>query len=231
MKNYLIIGASTGIGLALAKNLQANGAKVYGTYNATEPSTELTGIEMIHYNVLESSPLNLNLTQLDGLVYCPGAINLKPFTRTKIEDFSQDFDLQVLGGIRVIQQFLPLLKNSPDASIILFSTVAVGHGYPFHSIVSVSKGAIEGLTKALAAELSPTVRVNCIAPSLTNTPLAKHLLNTEEKVLANANRHPLKKIGQPEDSAAMAEFLLSDKAKWITGQVIAVDGGISTLKI
>jgi NAD(P)-dependent dehydrogenase (short-subunit alcohol dehydrogenase family) len=231
MKTYLIIGASSGIGKSLAQKLQMLGNKVLGTYNVTPPDIGLDTVEMFHYDATKSEPLNAEIDILDGLIYCPGAINLKPFARTKPEDFINDFELQVVGAIKVIQQYLPALKKGNSPSILLFSTVASGHGFPFHSIVASSKGAIEGLTKSLAAELSPTIRVNCIAPSLTNTPLAKHLLGTDEKIQNNANRHPMKAIGEPEDIANMAEFLLSEKAKWITGQIMAVDGGISTLKI
>jgi NAD(P)-dependent dehydrogenase (short-subunit alcohol dehydrogenase family) len=141
-----------------------------------------------------------------------------------------DYSLQVLGAIKTIQAVLPRLKVADRSSIVLFSTVAVQSGFPFHSLVSSSKGAIEGLMRALAAELAPKVRVNCIAPSLTDTPLASRLLSSDEKKEANAMRHPLNKIGEPADIANMAEFLLSNRSAWITGQVMPVDGGISTLK-
>lgn len=231
MKTYLIIGASSGIGKALAISLAAEGHKVIGTYNTTEPDSELSNITMQQYNVLDNEPFNLQMEAIDGLVYCPGAINLKPFARTKADEYLQDYRLQVVGAVNIIQQVLPVLKKGVNPSIVLFSTVAVGHGFAFHSIVSASKGAVEGLTKSLAAELSPTIRVNCIAPSLTNTPLAKHLLGTDEKLQANAARHPMKAIGEATDIAEMAKFLLSEKAKWITGQIIAVDGGMSSLKV
>jgi NAD(P)-dependent dehydrogenase (short-subunit alcohol dehydrogenase family) len=168
---------------------------------------------------------------LDGVVYCPGSINLKPFARIKSEDFTNDFNLQVGGLIKVLQAAQPALKKSEHASVVVFSTVAVQMGLPFHTQVSASKGAIEGLTKALSAEWAPSIRVNCIAPSLTDTPLAAQLLNTEEKKAANALRHPLKKIGTAADIANMAAFLLSEKASWITGQVLHVDGGMSTVKV
>lgn len=142
-----------------------------------------------------------------------------------------DYKLQVIGAIKIIQQVLPRLKKSKNASIVLFSTVAVQTGLPFHTQVATSKGAIEGLAKALAAEFAPAIRVNCIAPSLTDTPLAAFLLNTEQKKEANALRHPLKRIGSTEDIANMAAFLLSSKAAWITGQILHVDGGMSSLKI
>jgi len=231
MGTYLIIGASSGIGKALAGNLSQKKHNVIGTYNKTKPSENASPVKYIHYDVLSDSSLSLEIDQLDGLVYCPGAINLKPFSKIQTNEFEHDFQLQVLGAIKIIQQCTPLLKKSTNASIVLFSTVAVQHGFPYHTMVSVSKGAIEGLTKALAAELSPSIRVNAIAPSLTNTPLAKSLLNSEEKIQLHASKHPLKRIGSPNDIASLAEFLLSESSSWITGQIISVDGGMSTLKI
>ena len=168
--------------------------------------------------------------EIHGLVYCPGSINLKPFDRIKPADFELDYQLQVIGVIKIIQQVLPKMKISLNASIILFSTVAVQTGLPFHTQVAASKGAIEGLTKALAAEFAPKIRVNTIAPSLTNTPLTNSLINSEQKMDANAQRHPLKRIGTAADIANMAEYLLSEKASWITGQIFHVDGGISAIK-
>jgi NAD(P)-dependent dehydrogenase (short-subunit alcohol dehydrogenase family) len=156
---------------------------------------------------------------------------LRPFARIQPADFTQDFNLQVGGAIKVIQASLPALKLSGNASVILFSTIAVQMGLNFHTQVAVSKGAIEGLTKALSAELAPTIRVNCIAPSLTNTPLAASLLNTEQKVEANALRHPLKRVGTVNDISEMSCFLLSHKSSWITGQVMHVDGGMSAIKL
>lgn len=164
------------------------------------------------------------------MVYCPGSINLLPFKRIKQEAFLSDFNLQVLGAIKVLQKALPALRKSANPSIVLFSTVAVQSGFNFHAQVAVSKGAIEGLTKSLAAEFAPKIRVNAIAPSLTDTPLANKLLNTPQKKEANANRHPLKRIGTVADIAQAANFLLSENASWITGQIIHVDGGMSTIK-
>jgi NAD(P)-dependent dehydrogenase (short-subunit alcohol dehydrogenase family) len=165
------------------------------------------------------------------LVYCPGTIALKPFNRFSPTDFQTDYQLQVLGAIQSIQTALPALKKSEQAAIVLFSTVAVQQGLPFHSLVSASKGAIEGLTRSLAAELAPKIRVNAIAPSLTNTPLAENLLNSDAKREANAARHPLKRIGEASDIAHMAAFLLSDNASWVSGQILHVDGGISSLRV
>lgn len=231
MANILIIGASSGIGAALATQLINEGHQVYGTFNKT--TTSSAGFAKLQsLNVLDE---NLDFSflpeSIDGLVYCPGAANLKPFARIKPEDFISDYQLQLVGAVKVMQACLPKLKNSNQASVILFSTVAVQTGFNFHSLVASSKGAVEGLTKALAAEFAPKIRVNCIAPSITNTPLAGTLLNTDEKKEANAQRHPLKKIGQPEDLANLAAFLLSEKSSWITGQVLHADGGMSSLKV
>jgi NAD(P)-dependent dehydrogenase (short-subunit alcohol dehydrogenase family) len=230
MKTYLIIGASSGIGLQLATTLAVEGNNVIGTYNS-HPA-ENTNIAYHALNVMDAE-LNLSFVPeiLDGLVYCPGSINLKPFGRIKPEDYTNDFNLQVGGFIKVLQAVHPNLKKSEHAAVVVFSTVAVQIGMPFHAQVSVSKGAIEGLTKALAAEFAPSIRVNCIAPSLTETPLAAQLLNTEEKKAAIALRHPLKKIGTAADIANMASFLLSEKAGWITGQVMHVDGGMGSVKV
>lgn len=230
MSNVVIIGASSGIGLQTAKSLAAEGHQVTATYNRHAPSGE--GINYHHLDVLqEDADLSFLPSVIHGLVYCPGSIQLKPFGRIKPADFMADYALQVTGAVKVLQAALPALKAAGNASVILFSTVAVQAGLPFHSLVSASKGAVEGLTKALAAELAPTIRVNCIAPSLTDTPLAAALLNTPEKREAGAQRHPLKRIGTAEDIANLAQFLLSPASAWITGQVLHADGGMSTLKV
>lgn len=230
MKNYFIIGGSSGIGRALSKQLTTAGNQVYGTYYKNQPN-DVQPNE--HFTFLDVTDENLNLDFLpetiDGLIYCPGSINLLPFARIKPADFIADFNLQVLGAIKTIQATLPKLKKGQEPSIVLFSTVAVQTGFNFHSQVALSKGAIEGLTKSLAAEFAPTIRVNAIAPSLTDTNLAAKLLNSDEKRLQNAQRHPLKKIGTPDNIAEVAAFLLSSQAQWITGQIIHVDGGISSI--
>ncbi|MEO6537714.1 MAG: SDR family oxidoreductase [Ferruginibacter sp.] len=231
MQHYLIIGGSSGIGKQLATQLTETGNQVIATFNKSEPVNENPHLHYHHLNVLaENLSLDFLPDELAGLVYCPGIINLRPFERLKPADFEADYKLQVIGAVKIIQMALPALKKVPNSSIILFSTVAVQMGLPFHAQVAASKGALEGLTKALAAEFAPKIRVNCIAPSLTNTPLAASLLNTEQKVEANAQRHPLKRIGTTEDIANMAMFLLSEKSSWITGQILHVDGGISSIK-
>ncbi len=232
MKNYFIVGGSSGIGKALSHMLAGAGQQVYATY-CNNPVQEED--ESISYHFLDVEDKNTALDylpkQLDGFVYCPGSINLAPFARIKPEDFASDFQLQVLGAITLLQTILPKLKAADQASIVFFSTVAVQTGFNYHTQVAASKGAIEGLTRSLAAELAPHIRVNAIAPSITETALATKLLNSEEKRKANAQRHPLRRIGNTEDIAAMAAFLLSEKASWMTGQIITIDGGISSLKI
>lgn len=231
MANYFIVGGSSGIGLSLANILADEGHQVYATYNIHPIQTENNGISFHSLNVLDENISVEFLPEIiDGIIYCPGSINLRPFDRIKPADFLSDYNLQVAGAVKMIQVVLHRLKKSANASITLFSTVAVQNGLPFHSQVAASKGAIEGLTKALAAELAPSVRVNCIAPSLTDTPLAAGLLNTDVKREANAQRHPLKKIGSAADIANMAAFLISEKAGWITGQIMHVDGGMSSIK-
>lgn len=233
MKNIVIIGHSSGIGAALSQQLSAEKTtSVYGTYCKHQPSAGPENVSSHHLDVLSENPDYSFLPDtIHGLAYCVGAINLKPMLRCSNEDFLQDYRLQVLGAVTAIRSTLPALKKSGNASVVLFSSVAVQTGFPFHSLVSASKGAIEGLTRALAAELAPSIRVNCIAPSLTETPLAGSLLNTPEKITAHAQRHPLKKIGEASDIAAAAAYLLSGESKWVTGQVLKVDGGMSALRV
>lgn len=228
MKTTLIIGASSGIGKALANKLIKERESVISI------SRNLPDASFSHYyqhDILSDDELPKIEGTIDGLVYCPGSINLKPFRTLKQQDFENDFKLNVLGAVKAIQAYTANLQLSKNASIVLFSTVAVQTGMPFHSSVAISKGAIEGLTKALAAEFSPKIRVNCIAPSLTSTPMAEKLINTPEKLEASNNRHPLKRIGNPDDMANTVEFLLSKNSSWITGQILHVDGGMSTLKV
>lgn len=227
-KNYLIIGGSSGIGLELARLEIKNENKVWVAARRGMQESDITSL------IFDATKDDLDLSKLplslDGLVYCPGSVNLKPFHRLTDQEFLDDFNLNVLGAIKVIRATLQLLKNSEHASIVLFSTVAVSQGMSFHSSVAASKGAIEGLSKSLAAELAAKVRVNVIAPSLTDTPLVAKLLSSEEKKKVSSERHPIKRIGESKDIAEMASFLLSDKSTWITGQVFHVDGGMSTLR-
>lgn len=231
MANYFIIGASSGIGKKLSEQLIDGGHHVYGTYFQNIIDSTHPNLHLFPLNVLDQEyALEFLPETIDGIIYCPGSINLRPFERIKSEDFTNDFQLQVIGAIKIIQGTISKLKSSDNPSVVLFSTTAVQMGLSFHTQVATSKGAIEGLTKSLAAEYAPKIRVNCIAPSLTDTPLAQSLLNTDQKREANAQRHPLKRIGESEDIANAVEFLLSPKSSWITGQIIHVDGGFSTIK-
>jgi NAD(P)-dependent dehydrogenase (short-subunit alcohol dehydrogenase family) len=229
--NVIIIAAASGIGAELCKKMAEEGHNVYGTYHQVEPSFQHPNVQYHRFDASDELATLPNLPeQVDAFAYCVGAITLRPFERIKIADFAKDYQLQVLGAIHALQLCMPSLKKSESASVLMFSTVAVQTGLPFHTQVSASKGAIEGLCKALAAEYAPKIRVNCIAPSLTDTPLANALLNTDQKREANAKRHPLQRIGTAEDLANAAAFLLSENSTWITGQVLAVDGGMSSLK-
>lgn len=230
-KNILIVGASSGIGYATAKTLLSKG---YQVYSASRNQPDLTGIVHLNWDAqnADASVFASLPETLDGVVYCPGTINLKPFHRLSQDDFKNDFQVNVLGAISVIQAVLPKLKKSASASIVLYSTVAVKIGMGFHASVAVSKGAIEGLTLSLAAELAPTkIRVNCIAPSLTDTPLAKNLLSSDEKKETSNKRHPIGRFGTSADIANITNFLLSDESTWITGQILGVDGGMGSIKM
>lgn len=224
--NYLIIGASSGIGKSIMEKLLSRKEIVFGTYN----STPINAINFHFLDVMQDDwDLSFVPDELHGLAYCPGSINLKPFHRIKPEQFAEDLQLQTIGAIKAIQAVLPNLKAG-KGSIVMFSTVAVQQGFNFHAQVAVSKGAIEGLTRSLAAEFAPTVRVNCIAPSLTDTPLAEKLLSSDQKREANADRHPLKRVGTVDDIANAAVYLLSNESSWVTGQVMKIDGGMSSIK-
>lgn len=219
----LIVGGSSGIGKEIAVQLTKQGHTVLTACRTP------TDYQHQNYDVLNPGQLELPDT-LDGVVYCPGSINLKPFHRLSAEEMLHEFQLNALGAATVIQQALPALKKSDQASILLFSTVAVQAGMNFHASIAMAKGAVEGLTRSLAAELAPSIRVNAIAPSLNNTPLASSLTNNDAKLKAASERHPLKSIGDPADTAALAVFLLSPQAKWITGQILHADGGLSSLR-
>ncbi len=228
-KNILIIGASSGIGYELAKILIENGANVI---SASRTAPEGLALHHITFDVMTSTGNELaSISQLDGLAYCVGSINLKPFGRLSQDDFLKDYQLNVLGAVKVIQHVLNALKKSETSSVVLFSTVAVAVGMNFHASIAAAKGAIEGLARSLAAEFAVNkIRVNVIAPSLTDTPLAKNLLSTPEKKEISAKRHPINRVGTTTDMASAATFLLSNEASWISGQVIGIDGGMSKLK-
>jgi NAD(P)-dependent dehydrogenase (short-subunit alcohol dehydrogenase family) len=226
MKNILLIGASSAIAQKLSEDLYNDHFTIY-----TISRTALTSTN--HYTY-EGPITDCTLPEfdfpIDGLVYFPGTINLKPFRSIKPIDVLQEFEINALGAFRCIQYYQKNLSMSEAASVVLFSSVAAQTGMSFHSSIAMSKAAVEGLTRSLAAELAPKIRVNCIAPSLTETPLAGRLINTPEKIEQSGKRHPLQRIGNTNDIASMAAFLLSDNSSWMTGQVLKVDGGMSTLK-
>jgi 3-oxoacyl-[acyl-carrier protein] reductase len=233
-KNILIVGASSGIGLATAQQLAAAGATLFTASRSL--SAELAALGTTHITYDATQPVGTAFDGLPevlhGLVYCPGSIKLRPFERVPVEDFRSDFELNVLGAVQAVQATIKRLKKADGGgSVVLFSTVAAAVGMSFHTSIVTAKAAVEGLTRALAAEYAASgLRVNCLAPSLTDTPLAAALLNTPEKAEAGAKRHPLQRVGRADDLAAMATFLLSDQATFITGQVLAVDGGMGKLK-
>ena len=231
-KKFFIVGGSSGIGLEIVKALRENGNEIYV---GSRTNDQLAGLGRVHHFALDVKADPLNLEELpevlNGMVYCPGTIRLKPFQRLTIDDFLEDLQINFLGAVKTLQACLTRLKKSKTgASVVLFSTVAVKTGMPFHASVAGAKAAVEGLTRSLAAEFAPRIRVNAIAPSLTDTPLAQNLLSSEEKRQASADRHPLKRIGTPPEIAGLAVHLLSDDSAWMTGQIIHIDGGMSSLR-
>ena len=232
MKNIVIIGCGQGIGFATAKALSED-HHVIGISKTENADIKDLNIEFHLMDILSGNLDEIAFPEVvDGLMYAPGSINLKPFNRLSADDFKNDFEINVLGAVKIIQKLLPHLKKSESASVLLFSTVAAKLGMPFHASVSASKSAVEGLTKSLVAELSAQrIRVNAIAPSLTDTHLASQLLSTPEKREASGKRHPLQRVGNAEEMAHMAAFLLSEKSSWITGQIISVDGGMGSVKL
>ncbi|MGB6223422.1 SDR family NAD(P)-dependent oxidoreductase [Haloferula sp.] len=227
----LVIGGNSGIGLASVKHLLNHERTLIAAARHSAPLEEL-GISTLPFDAeapaLEASQLP---ERLSGLVYFPGTISLKPFHRMNPEDFLKDLQINLLGAVHAIQAALPALKQGAPASIVLFSTVAVAQGMPFHASIAAAKGAVEGLARSLAAELAPHIRVNLIAPSLTDTPLAGSLLGSEAKREASAKRHPLQQVGDPDDIASLVSFLLSDASKFITGQTLRPDGGLSSTRL
>lgn len=233
-RSYLIVGGSSGIGLETIKRLAGMEANIYTISRNKSDSLGDLKVQHLPFDVTSEdyAPFQEFLPEtLYGIAYCPGTITLKPFARLTNKDFLNDLEINLLGAVKTIQCAIPALKKSEGASVVLFSTVAARTGLNFHASIASAKAAVEGLALSLAAEYaSANIRFNVIAPSITQTPLAQQLLSNEQKIETSKNRHPLKRIGQPEDLAAMAAFLLSPESNWITGQVIGVDGGLSKLK-
>ena len=228
MKNILLIGGSYGIGASLTKII-ANDNNVI-VASRTKPQDEINNVKYLSFDALNDGIDENELPEIiDGFVYFPGSINLRPFKGLSIDSFKQDLEINVLSLIKVLKSILPRLSLSNNSSLVFLSTVAVSQGMPFHSSVATAKGAIEGLAKSLAAEYAPKMRVNVIAPSIVDTPLANRFLNNEIKIQKSAEKHPLNRVGNKEDIAETIKFLLSNKSSWMTGQILSVDGGLSTL--
>lgn len=229
-KSYLIVGAGSKMAAATVKKLRGSETS-FILLSREKPAYMEEKDTYIPYDAAENE---LNSTDLpdsiNGMAYFPGTINLKPFRGLKEEDFRKDWEINFLGAVRILQIALKALKKGKPSSVLLFSTVAVQTGMPFHSSISAAKGAVEGFCRAMAAELSPDVRVNAIAPSLTDTALAEKLLSTDQKKEASADRHPLKKYGTAEDVAGIATYLLAEESSWITGQILHIDGGLSSVR-
>ena len=229
MKTFVIIGSTTGIGLSITQKLIQNN-RVFGVSRREHSEVNHTNYTHFSFDVLEDSWDTIPFPeQIDGLVYCPGSIQLKPLKMLTDKVIREDMEINFFGAINCIKAVSDRLQQ--NSSILLFSTVAVQQGMPFHASISSAKGAIEGLTRSLAAEFAPNVRVNSIAPSIVDTPLAKRLLNNDRKRELISDKHPLKRVGEVEDISELACFLLSVSASWITGQIIGVDGGKSSISL
>lgn len=227
MKKIVIVGGSKGIGQAIVNALvENNKISNISRSKPLQPHTNLT-----HYQCDILSDELPDIEEIDTLIYCPGSINLKPISRLKLDEFREDFEINVIGAVKTIQKYLPKLKNGNNPSILLFSTVATKLGMPFHASVAAAKSGVEGLAKSLGAELAPTIRVNVIAPTVTDTDLASKLLRNDRMIENITERHPLKKYLQPKEVADLAAFLISDKAKSISGQIFELDCGIVNFKI
>lgn len=226
MKTVLIIGGSKGIGAAISKSL----LETHKIINVSRSQPELMHHNLTHYTCDVLTDELPEIENVDSLIYCPGSINLKPFERLKIEDFKNDFDINFIGAVKAIQKYIPKLKEADKASILMFSTVASKLGMPFHTSVASVKSAIEGLVISLAAEYAPKIRINAIAPTVTDTTLASKLLRNDRQKEQMIERHPLKKYLSPEEVAEMASFLISKKSASMSGQIFEMDCGITTFK-
>ena len=227
----LLIGGSTGTGLELIKRLSEKGCRLHVLSRNSEAFVGMPQVTPYPFDITDADSSFPEIADaLHGLVYLPGTIQLKPFRGLKPEHFQQDLDINFMGLVKTLQHYLKPLKKSKNASVVAFSTVAVQTGMAYHASVAAAKGAVEGLVRSLAAELAPEIRVNAIAPSLTETQMGQPFLNTESKRQNAENRHPLKRVGQPKDMAAMADFLLSDDASWITGEIMQISGGMAATR-
>lgn len=229
-RNILVIGGNSGVGKEITRQLAATGDLVRVAARRGDAGEALPGATYQAYDAADPTAVLELPDILDGLVYCPGTIILKPFHRLSDADFQEDLNVNLLGAVRAIRQALPHLKRAENSAILLFSSIAAGTGLPYHASIASAKGAIEGLTRSLAAEFAPKIRVNCLSLSLTDTPLASALLSTPEKNQSAQDRHPLKRIGSPEEVAGAARFLLGPSAAFMTGQVLSLDGGLGSVR-
>lgn len=227
MSNIVVVGGSKGIGQAIVNSLIEKNK----IFNISRSAPLQSHANLTHYNCDILSDDLPDLDAIDTLIYCPGSINLKPISRLKLDDFRDDFEINVVGAVKAIQHYLPKIKNGKNPSILLFSTVATKLGMPFHASVAAAKSGVEGITKSLGAELAPTIRVNAIAPTVTDTDLASKLLRNERMIENITDRHPLKKFLKPQEVADLATFLISEKANSISGQIFELDCGIVNFKI
>ncbi|WPO76989.1 SDR family oxidoreductase [Flavobacterium sp. KACC 22761] len=227
MEKILVIGGSKGIGSAIVEQQIQNKT----VYNISRSVPEISHPNLIHYSadvLMDTLP---EIESIDSLIYCPGSINLKPILSLSIDDFRHDFEINVIGAVKAIQQYLPALKKGKNPSIVLFSTVAVKLGMPFHSSIATAKGGVEGLVKSLGAELAPTIRINAIAPTITETSLSASILRNDRMKENMMERHPLKNYLKPQEVAQMADYLISKAAGSISGQIFQMDYGLVSFKI
>lgn len=233
MSNYLIAGGSRGIGLELVRLLAPTASRI-DVWSRSVDDLQTTGV--VSHATADftdpSAPLPELPESIQGAVYCPGTVNLKSFRALSEDDFRRDWEVNLLGAVRFLKACQPKLSGADGrpASVVLFSTVAVGQGMPMHASVAAAKGAVEGLVRSIAAEWAPKIRVNAVAPALVDTPLVERMLSTPEKREAMSARYPMKRVGTAADAAALARFLLSDESGWMTGQVLGLDGGMSTVR-
>ncbi|MFM2170115.1 MAG: hypothetical protein RI957_344 [Verrucomicrobiota bacterium] len=228
-KRIALIGGTSGIGAKALQHWRAGGHEIYAACRQPEILSD-QGIPSQHFDAQNPAPLQWP-EKLDSLVYFPGTISLKPFHRISHDDFARDLQINLLGAVHALQSALPALKASGNASVVLFSSIAVAQGMSFHASIAAAKGAVEGLARSLAAEWAPLIRVNVLAPSLTDTPLAQSLLSDETKRAAAAKRHPLQQVGQADDIVALLDFLISDHSRFMTGQILRPDGGLSSVRL
>lgn len=227
MKNIIIIGGSRGIGRAiLTEQLKSN-----RIYNISRSATDVVHDNLIHFNLDVLKDQLPDIENIDVLIYCPGSITLKPISGLSVDDFRNDFEINVIGAVKTIQKYLPVLKKGNKPSIVLFSTVAVKLGMPFHASIATAKAGVEGLVKSLGAELAPLIRVNAIAPTITETSLAASILRNDRMKENMIERHPMKNYLKPDEVAGMVDFLISEKANSISGQIFQMDYGLVSFKL